>query len=94
MNDVLRNLPKVLVDERGGGFGFVCIWRSGDHGASGRKCSVGEWLSNPDNQSGAWLIDGGWGGPPGPIHVRWNEEQKAWENGGFCGRGFEAPNAM
>ena len=91
MDDSLKNLPKSLVSESGGGFGFVCIWRPGSHGPSDRKCTVGEWLSISDNQSGTWLIDGGWGGPPGPIHVRWNAEQQVWENGGYCGRRFETP---
>jgi len=87
-SDPLRHLPKTLADENGAGFGFVCIWRpkrsDGNHEAS----SVGEFLSRPENQSGTWLIDGGWGGPPGPIHVRWNDAEAAWENGGFNGKGF------
>ena len=52
------------------------------------KCSVAEFLMRHENQSGMWLIDGGWGGPPGPIVVRWNDEANEWENGGFCGRKF------
>ena len=89
MSNPLRNLSPTLIGEDGGGFGFVCIWRDGDHGDSARKCTVGEWLSRPENKSGTWLIDGGWGGPPGPIHVRWNEVEQAWDNGGFCGHRFE-----
>lgn len=53
------------------------------------QCTVGEFLSHPENQCGTWCIDGGWGGPPGPIHVRWNERTQEWENGGFCGARFE-----
>lgn len=90
---VLRNLSDTLINENGGAFGFVCIWRKGDHSDSARTCSVGEWLSRPENQSGTWLIDGGWGGPPGPLHVRWDAAQQAWESGGFCGHRFETPNA-
>jgi len=88
MSDTLRKLSPTLIAERGGGFGFVCIWREGWVGDSARKCSVGEWLSQVENQSGVWLIDGGWGGPPGPIHVRWNVKDRAWDNGGFCGWRF------
>lgn len=90
MSDPLRNLPPTLIAENGSGFGFVCIWRKGESGDSARKCTVGEWLSKPENQRGTWLIDGGWGGPPGPIHVRWSEPDQAWENGGYCGDGFSA----
>lgn len=89
--DTLRNLPEALITENGGAFGFVCIWRadrSGDGDSARHGVTVGEWLSRPENQSGTWLIDGGWGGPPGPIHVRWNEAEKAWENGGYCGARF------
>lgn len=86
---ILRRLSSTLIAEKGGDFGFVCIWRAGDTGDAARYgVTVGEWLLNPQNQIGTWLIDGGWGGPPGPIHVRWNEIEKIWENGGFCGRGF------
>ena len=80
---VLRNLPDTLINENGGGFGFVCIWRKDDHGNSSRTCSVGEWLSRAENQSGTWLIDGGWGGPPGPIRVDWDEGAAVWRNRGF-----------
>jgi len=89
MNDPLRELPATLVSESGSGFGFVCIWRYPRDGTdSAKTCTVGEWLSKPENQSGTWMIDGGWGGPPGPIHVRWSEEKQCWENGGYCGRLF------
>ena len=89
----LRDLPSALINECGGEFGFVCIYRrrgdpldSGDDPA--RHCTVGEFLAKPENQVGVWCIDGGWGGPPGAIQVRWDPEQHAWENGGYCGRGF------
>jgi hypothetical protein len=88
MNDALKNLSDNLIEEAGGDFGFVLIWRSGDKGDCARKCTVGEFLSQPENQSGTWLIDGGWGGPPGPIHVRWNDAHQCWDNGGFCGHRF------
>lgn len=84
--DHLRHLPPKLIAEDGAGFGFVCIWRKGDHGEDARHCTVGEFLSRPENQSGTWLIDGGWGGPPGPIYVRW--DGSAWEFGGYGGRDF------
>lgn len=89
MNDTLRKLSPGLIKEDGGGYGFVCIWHLGDNGPSARKCTVGEWLTMPENRSGTWLIDGGWGGPPGPIHVRWNEADQCWESGGFGGHAFK-----
>lgn len=82
--DALRNLPKTLIDENGGSFGYVCIWRSPkDDDDYARKCSVGEFLSKKENQSGTWYIDGGWGGPPGPIRVDWDEQNQCWINKGF-----------
>ena len=87
-------IGETLSKENGGGYGFVCIWRkSGDPLAidgddAARKCTVGEFLNRLENQKGLWLIDGGWGCPPGAIHVRWNDEKEEWENGGFCGRSF------
>lgn len=93
MNDPLRFLSPTLIAERGIAGNGVAIWRPdrcADVESSARQCTVGEWLSMPENQSGTWLIDGGWGGPPGPIHVRWDEAQRCWENGGFCGHRFAA----
>ncbi len=87
MTDALRLLSPTLINERGMG-GIVCIWRKDDHRDSGRSGSVGEWLSTPEHQRGDWYIDGGWGGPPGPLVVRWDDEQRAWLNGGFCGHRF------
>jgi hypothetical protein len=82
MSDVLAKLPDVLIHENGGGYGFVCIWRHGDSTRdSARRCTVEEFLSQPENQSGVWYIDGGWGGPPGPIMVSWENGQ--WINYGF-----------
>lgn len=94
-DDVLREIHPSLRDERGMPCGperepLCSIWRRGQVGDSPTyRCgmSVGEFLSDPQNQSGTWLIDGGWGGPPGPIHVRWHESGY-WENGGYCGRRF------
>jgi len=82
---VLREISETLQAERGMG-GGVCIWRKDRSEDHFWPATVGEFLSNPARQSGTWLIDGGWGGPPGPIHVRWNGEY--WENGGFCGGRF------
>lgn len=79
----LKNLPSSLINETGMSVG-VCIWRDGDHGDhTYRKCSVGEFLSRPENQSGDWYIDGGWGGPPGPIRVQWILPEGPWINLGF-----------
>jgi len=79
--DVCSSLPDSLRNENGSGFGFVCIWRIDDEGEDARTCTVEEWLSKPENFGGEWLIDGGWGGPPGPIKVRWDGEK--WQNLGF-----------
>lgn len=90
MSDILRQIHPSLRNERGECVDtfILCIWRPGTTARSFAKGqSVGEFLSNPANQSGTWLIDGGWGGPPGPIHVRWNGE--FWENGGYCGHKFK-----
>lgn len=86
MTDVLQHIHPSLQKERGEFTDTfcLCIWRKGSTAGSIEKGkSVGEFLSDPANQSGTWLIDGGWGGPPGPIHVRWNGS--FWENGGYCG---------
>ena len=93
MRSIEQQIGEQLAYERGGGFGFVCIWRKrgdplDDGSEHSRKVSVGEFLSNPNNQMGTWLIDGGWGGPPGPIHVRWNDKIGEWEHGGFNGLNF------
>ena len=77
-------LPPTLARENGGGFGFVCIWRMPRDGSdSARRCTVAEFLSLPENAGGSWYIDGGWGGPPGPIRVDWDEAAQAWRNRGF-----------
>ena len=94
MKTIAEQIGQNLAAEDEGGSGFVCIWRKSgdplDDGADhARRCSVGEFLSLPENQRGTWLVDGGWGGPPGPIHVRWDESTQEWENGGFCGRRFK-----
>lgn len=91
---ILRDIPPTLAQEAGYPVGgdprpFCSIRRADDREERGTYqpgMTVGEFLSDPANQSGTWLIDGGWGGPPGPIHVRWNGEY--WENGGYCGYRF------
>lgn len=92
MRSIVEQIGETLAKERGGEYGFLCIWRKKgdplDDGSCVRNCSVEDWLGRPENQVGTWLIDGGWGGPPGPIYVRWNEDSEEWENGGFCGRKF------
>jgi hypothetical protein len=80
-------LGETLSNERGLPDIALMIWRADKSAEHRITTSVGEFLSRPENQSGTWLIDAGWGGPPGPIHVRWNGTD--WDNGGFCGRLFE-----
>lgn len=80
--DVCARLPESLRRESGGG--FVCIWRpdrqtgepSDRHGIT-----VEDWLSRSENYGGIWLIDGGWGGPPGPLTVAWTGVD--WEPCGY-----------
>jgi len=87
---IAEQIGATLANECGmAGIG-VAFWRP-SHGAPTTyfKGPAGEFLGRPENRSGTWCIDGGWGGPPGPIHVRWNEQLSEWENGGFCGRGFK-----
>jgi hypothetical protein len=45
--------------------------------------NVGVLLAKPEMQSGAWLVDGGWGAPPGPLCVE-------WQGGRWIGRGYWA----
>lgn len=94
MRTINEQIGEALAKEDGGGYGFVCIWRKKEDDPNKEhdrafKGTVGEFLMKPENQKGTWLIDGGWGGPPGAIHVRWNDRKKEWENGGYCGRGFK-----
>ena len=65
-------LGETLSNERGMPGVGVYIWRPDRTEKHCVQTSVGEFLSRPENQSGIWLIDGGWGGPPGTIHVQWN----------------------
>lgn len=80
MSDALSGLPKTLIEERGMPSLGVAIWRKGEN-SDLVTTTVGEFLSRTENQSGRWLIDGGWGGPPGPIAVEWREGK--WINLGF-----------
>jgi len=78
---VCDNLSDVLRKEKGiPGIG-VCIWRQDRSVEFCKYLPVEEFLSREENQSGEWLIDGGWGGPPGPIKVVWKDGK--WENHGF-----------
>lgn len=86
INDPLRNLSETLLNVGGEKDSWgVVIKRKGERDAPIYHGPVRDWLSRPDNHSGTWLIDGGWGGPPGHIHVTWNDETKAWDNEGFGG---------
>lgn len=75
-------LPDSLKDEAGMPSVGVAIWRRGEV-STPREGTVGEFLERPDNQSGTWLIDGGWGGPPGPVEVDWIDG--AWVDQGHLG---------
>lgn len=86
MSDVLREISETLRDETGMG-GGVCIWRKDRSEVYFHPGTVADFLLDHSHQSGEWCIDGGWGGPPGPIVVRWHVDGY-WENGGFCGGRF------
>lgn len=66
----------------------ICVWRKDGSHQFSFEGSVAELLADPEYQSGTWLIDVGQGAPPGPVHVRWNEMDHRWENGGFQGHVF------
>lgn len=85
----LRSLSDSLVNEFGMPAVGISIKRWGFYkGAPGAvsymwRGTVGEFLSLPEHQSGSWYIDGGWGGPPGPIRVDWIEAERYWKCRGF-----------
>jgi hypothetical protein len=77
-------LPEELRNENGGPFGFVAIGRPGQNDDCYRHgVAVEEFLSKPENFGGTWLIDGGWGGPPGPVRVDWLTSESRWQCRGF-----------
>lgn len=78
----LCRLPGSLKDEAGMLGSGVAIWRRGEE-CTMWHATVGEFLDRPDTQGGTWLIDGGWGGPPGPLEVDWIDG--VWINQGFLG---------
>lgn len=82
---IFREISQGLQAEKG--MGGVSIWRQDKSENYFYEGSVGDFLSDSANQFGTWMIDGGWGGPPGPIVVRWNSDG-FWENGGFGGFRF------
>lgn len=79
----LSSLSKKIVEERGMPGVGVAIWRRGEDRDDMWRGSVGEFLGRPDRQWGTWLIDGGWGGPPGPREVDWIEGE--WIDQGYLG---------
>lgn len=86
-NDRVRSLTGLgnsLVEETGMPGVGVNIWRRGEGRWPLWRGTVGAFLSRPEYQNGTWLIDGGWGGPPGPIEVDWVDGR--WVNQGYCGR--------
>jgi hypothetical protein len=88
-SDPCRTLSNNLRNENGGNYGFVVIgrpYRITDLDAD--DCyrygvNVEQFLSKPENFGGTWLIDGGWGGPPGPIRVDWLARELRWQCRGY-----------
>lgn len=78
-----NGLPPALAEETGMPGVGVMIWRRGEGRGPMWQGTVGEFLGRPDYQNGTWLIDGGWGGPPGPIEVDWIDG--AWVDQGHLG---------
>jgi hypothetical protein len=80
VSDCLRKLPRVLTDYDGGACGCVCIWREFryDFDSYRYRTTVGEFLSQPWNRSGAWLIASARNFQPAYVRVEWNEDEKCW----------------
>jgi hypothetical protein len=79
----LDRLSERLINEKGMTNIGTAIWRLDKSQDLMIKQTVGEFLSQPENQSGDWYIDGGWGGPPGPVMVHWDPLFKQWISFGF-----------
>jgi hypothetical protein len=89
MAPVTAKVPERLRDERGmPGIG-VSIWRRDRSVEVLHTGTVEEFLLRPENQSGRWLIDGGWGGPPGPLVVDWIDGE--WVSRGWLASLRETP---
>jgi hypothetical protein len=70
----------------------VCIWRKDKPNEFFSNNMIFdksvEWfLSKEENCNGEWLIDGGWGYPPGPVRVYW--EDGFWKTSGFVKQSSE-----
>ena len=76
-----KNLSVALRKETGMRGTGVCIWRGDRSVDFCGETTVEEFLSRKENSGGEWFIDGGWGGPPGPVKVYWKDE--AWHSAGF-----------
>jgi hypothetical protein len=85
--DPCRTLSDVLRNENGGDhYGFVAISRPGQAGDGCYRygVTVEQFLGMPENFGGTWLIDGGWGGPPGPVRVDWLSSELRWQCRGYA----------
>lgn len=81
---ILWDIPDSFLDDRGLG-NCIVVWRLGVKSFILENSSCRHFLSVPQNQNGTWCFDYGQGQPPGEVQVRWNEELKYWEFGGFHG---------
>lgn len=78
----IRKLSDALLDTNKGLGLHVCIWRP-DKSVDAKTKSLRDFLAKEENYGGDWHIDGGWGGPPGPIKVSWDDDESCWINKGF-----------
>jgi hypothetical protein len=83
--DPCRTLSDGLRNEDGGESWPVAIWRPGRIGNDcyRHEVTVEQFLGMPGNFGGTWLIDGGWGGPPGPVRVDWLDSESRWQCRGY-----------
>lgn len=77
------NIPKQILEEKGMPSVGVCFWREDRREPTKTAKSVKEFLEDPANQKGFWLMDGGWGGPPGPVVLKYHRFMGVWTFHGY-----------
>lgn len=80
----LERLDERLINEKGmPSVGFFMGREDHSQEFMIKDSTVGEFLSRTENQNGDWFLDGGWGGPPGPIMLHWDELFQQWISFGY-----------